>query len=218
MLEALCHLQEVGLVHTDIKPDNVLFDRQSGIPKIIDLGDARPLGSAAQPLEGTLGYKAHDPPAANGATLDTFAVGAICYELTHGNTGELKNKQFKFVSPSAGSSEEERPQKVFYSNAVQWFKNPANRALHVDPDPGAVSEWDDTQKRHVKKDGLYGANTHYVQFVNALMHPDPTQRLTPAQALAHPFITDALMEPEAASQLTQQLIESRLQAKVGKKL
>jgi serine/threonine protein kinase len=51
----------------------------------------------------------------------------------------------------------------------------------------------------LKHTGTFGAETDYTQFVNALMHPDPSRRLSAVDALRHPFITDRLL-PDAAAQ------------------
>lgn len=44
--------------------------------------------------------------------------------------------------------------------------------------------------------GEHAARTAYTKFVNELMHPDPKQRLSPKQALDHPFLGDRLLDEE----------------------
>ena len=54
--------------------------------------------------------------------------------------------------------------------------------------------------------GRSGANTAYTDFVNALMNPDPSQRLSPAKALEHPFLSDSIMDEEQAGKFLSKLL------------
>lgn len=38
LLEAVCELHVMGVCHRDLKPQNILYDRETGCIKIIDLG------------------------------------------------------------------------------------------------------------------------------------------------------------------------------------
>ena len=40
MLDALAHMHAAGFAHTDLKPDNILYDRRTGLAKLADLGNA----------------------------------------------------------------------------------------------------------------------------------------------------------------------------------
>jgi serine/threonine protein kinase len=43
VLRALCYIHQKDMVHRDIKPDNILYDPQSGRVKIVDFGIAKRL-------------------------------------------------------------------------------------------------------------------------------------------------------------------------------
>jgi len=93
--DALAHAHARGIVHRDVKPDNVLVDG-AGRPKLVDFGIARARGTTAHStlvtqegqLLGTLAYMAPEQlgadPDAVGERADVHAVGALVYELLTG--------------------------------------------------------------------------------------------------------------------------------------
>src|SRR5205085_9317034 len=92
---ALGRAHERGLVHRDVKPENVLFDA-AGEPLVADLGLAkhfrRDLGMSASlsrthETRGTPGYMAPEQVESAkdaGPPADVFALGAVLYECLGG--------------------------------------------------------------------------------------------------------------------------------------
>jgi len=87
---ALVAASEAGIIHRDVKPHNVLFDRQ-GVAKLADLGMAMELGdesriTATGVVVGTPLYIA--PEQASGKVLDgradLYALGLCLYEMLSG--------------------------------------------------------------------------------------------------------------------------------------
>ncbi|MCY3023449.1 MAG: serine/threonine-protein kinase, partial [Planctomycetota bacterium] len=94
--QALAHAHEHGILHRDIKPDNILIDK-NGTPKLCDLGlarlDSQTEGEKALTQEGmTLGTPHYiSPEQARGqrdldTKTDLYSLGATLYHLLTGKT------------------------------------------------------------------------------------------------------------------------------------
>lgn len=98
---ALSNLHGMGLIHRDVKPDNVLFDRKGQI-KLCDFGIAAPLGQVGQLTDvnaspGTVDYMAPEQRHRLGVSreADQFALAVMAYELL---TGKLPTQVFRQAS------------------------------------------------------------------------------------------------------------------------
>jgi serine/threonine protein kinase len=121
LLEAIAYIHSKGFVHTDIKPENVLFaskDEMANV-KLIDFGFCQPcIGERVlRSKQGSLGYMA--PEVLTGhysSKCDLFSLGVVTFELLSGRspfgtrrreTTELRilNGKYSFKGGWAGVSE-----------------------------------------------------------------------------------------------------------------
>jgi len=87
LCRALTAVHEAGLTHGDIKPSNVLRDRDGKLV-LVDFGAARATGTSQQDLrpQGTPSYLAPEVVEGDAATpaSDLYALGALLYRLATG--------------------------------------------------------------------------------------------------------------------------------------
>ena len=78
--DALAHMNDKGYVHADMKPTNVLVT-EDGSVKVIDLGQAHPIGKAKERIQGTPGFMAPEQAEIQPLSerTDVYNFGATIY-------------------------------------------------------------------------------------------------------------------------------------------
>jgi len=198
-LKGLAQLEQQGVVHNDIRPDNLMVDKNTGDVKIIDFGVAVATGEKVRKFPLQSGTASPDLAQTADRQLggpvtpkhDDFAVGAMTYQA-----GE--KQVFDYNQPGVAPS-------IPMINTFASFAPPDQVAIRpADKDHPAFTK--DAQGMATKEPGRSGATTSYTEFVNKLMDPDPTKRLSAAQALNEPFLTDSPIDDEAARKLISGLL------------
>ena len=150
LADALAHAHEAGVLHRDVKPDNVLVDPQGRV-HLMDFGlahDARDESNLTQTgaMLGTAFYMS--PEQASGqpidARTDVYSLGAVLYFLLarrppyHGTNWMLYVQQLATAEPDPLDSFED-------VEVPRWLQDVVERCMAKDrdaryPDPGAVAE------------------------------------------------------------------------------
>lgn len=140
---AMDFAHERGVIHRDLKPQNIMIDEESGEPKILDFGlaknvDAQQLQQLTQmgAFLGTPAYMAPEQaggdPNAVDRRADTYALGAILYEVLTGRppfTGSTAINVIKKVL----KEDPKHPQEVF-AQAEPRLSKIALKALAKEPE------------------------------------------------------------------------------------
>ncbi|KAF5794123.1 putative protein kinase CMGC-DYRK-PRP4 family [Helianthus annuus] len=198
---ALKHLRNCGVLHTDIKPDNMLVNDAKNVLKLCDFGNAMFAGkNEITPYLVSRFYRA--PEIILGLTydhpVDMWSVGCCLFELYTGKVlfpGATNNDMLRLHMELKGSF----PKKMLRKGAFT--------ELHFDQDLNFVAiEEDPVTKKTVKRlvnmkakdigsivTGSPGEDpkmlANFKDLLEKIFILDPDKRLTVQQALSHPFIT-----------------------------
>ncbi|KAI3778935.1 hypothetical protein L2E82_08325 [Cichorium intybus] len=198
---ALKHLRNCGVLHTDIKPDNMLVNDAKNVLKLCDFGNAMFAGkNEITPYLVSRFYRA--PEIILGLTydhpVDMWSVGCCLFELYTGKVlfpGATNNDMLRLHMELKGPF----PKKMLRKGAFT--------EQHFDQDLNFVAiEEDPVTKKTVKRlvnmkakdigsivssspgeDPKMVAN--FKDLLEKIFILDPDKRLTVHQALSHPFIT-----------------------------
>ncbi|XP_018456430.1 serine/threonine-protein kinase prp4 [Raphanus sativus] len=199
---ALKHLKNCGVLHCDIKPDNMLVNENKNVLKLCDFGNAMFAGkNEVTPYLVSRFYRS--PEIILGLTydhpLDIWSVGCCLYELYCGKVlfpGATNNDMLRLQMELKGPF----PKKMLRKGAFidQHFDHDLNfYATEEDTVSGKLlkrmivnvkpKDFGSIIKGYPGEDPKMLA--HFRDLLDKIFILDPEKRLTVKQALAHPFIT-----------------------------
>ena len=201
-LMGLAHMESMGLVHKDIKGDNIKFDPKTNQAVLIDMGLAQAEGAhenskAFYPIAPPEQFLKKPGDKVVTSFWDSFSVGKMLFQEME---RDAHGKQYQLITggvPAEGTS---------LLNGKLVIQGARNAAQRTDTGEFKARTSADqligqalkpaTDSFDAANPGKFGAATQYVDFLNRLTHPDPTQRMTASEALKHPFMSDALLAGE----------------------
>ena len=219
MLVALQHLRNCGVLHADIKPDNILVNERRTVIKICDFGSAMFSGdNEITPYLVSRFYRApevilglpYDHP------MDMWSIGCVIYELFTGQIlfpGRTNNEMLKLMMEVKGPFPKKMLKKAEF--AFKHFESDPNMSF-------ALQEEDPVTRQQVRRiianptktrdfatrlQGQVADRRKISQLIDLLermMALDPDKRITPRDALKHAFIKESAQAIKVAPRTVMQ--------------
>lgn len=207
ILVALKFTRKLKIIHCDLKPENVLLKQsnKSGI-KVIDFGSSCFEAERAYTYIQSRFYRA--PEVILGIPysmeIDMWSLGCILVELYTGNPifpGESEVEQLQLIMSYLGLPPNDlltrsARSKIFFENSTPRAVPNSKGKVHK-PSTSKLSQYVQTK------------DADFIDLIQRCFEWDPIKRITPDEALNHPWIISGLSRPrppEEARKLTSRKI------------
>jgi serine/threonine protein kinase len=184
MMKALSYIHSIGICHRDIKPHNVLVNPKNHLLKLCDFGSAKKLVKGEQNISYICSRYYRAPELIFGATeyttqIDVWSSGCVIAEMILGQPlfpGESASDQLVEIIKILGSPS--KNQILAMNPEYDEYKFPTIKAY----------PWQKVFKNKAVPDD-------YIDFISKILVYEPNVRLSPINALLHPFF-DELRDPK----------------------
>jgi len=192
MLRCLDFAHSIGIMHRDIKPDNIMIDNDAQKVCIIDWGLAEfynpeqeyNVGVATRPFKGPellVGFKKYD------YSLDMWAVGCVIGAI-------IFNKQPYLFYGANNVDQLVKIAKVLGMKKLDQYldkfnielADAVNDALDSEDFPSDAESWDD----HIHEATAHLVNEDVLDLLTKLLRYDHSKRLTAQEAMDHKYFRD----------------------------
>ncbi len=209
LLTALKHLKRCRILHADIKPDNILVDEAMSKVLLCDFGSAASLDSPCEVTEYLASRYYRAPEVIVGLEYseasDMWAAGTVLYELFTGKIlfpGDSNNEMLRMMMEVCGEFRKKilRPGKFAYKHFddtgafLMKRKDPlTQQELRY---PVHITEASKSLKQMLMASGTLSAYEMervpaFCDLLLKMLTLDPAKRITPEDALKHPFIAQS---------------------------
>ena len=197
ILTCLELLDELKIIHTDLKPENIVLDPRTDTLKVIDFGSSFfEDGRIRYPIQSSF-YRSPEVIIGKPTTpcIDMWSLGCILYELDtglplfplHHEKDILMNQIELFGMPSENMLNQsinktlkrkyfDRTNKLIYMSDSKGVEHP----------PGSKSINDKCKTKYPL----------FLDFLSQTLSLDPEMRITPKKALGHPWIVEGEYDDE----------------------
>ncbi len=181
LADGLAHVHELGIVHRDIKSDNVVITSE-GVPRLIDFGLSRPSTSSeytALTQEGVLvGTMVYMPPevfvnADIDTSCDVYQLALILYELVTGTQPLLEASVADIVNGKAVATLPKASQVIKLKGAFRRLDAFIGRALGERALRPSAREFSDFLESVLAAHGAKRAQRDLTGLVKSLEEPKP---------------------------------------------
>jgi len=177
LCRSLAYLHAKGICHRDLKPQNILVDRKTHILKLCDFGSAKKLVKHEANVAYICSRFYRAPELIFGSeyyttAIDMWSVGCICAELALGHP---------LFAGDTGIDQLVEIFKVLGSPTVEEVYAMNSRGSEYDFPKVSATPWERV---------FPAATPEYRSFISHLLRYNPTERLDPLSALAHPFFDE----------------------------